>query len=280
MILTINHETVYRYDSAATHSTQYLRLTPQDGEGQHILEWRLDLPTPAFATTDGHGNVLHVLTLDMPHTEIRIRAVGIVETEAGERVAPASGDPRPFLRATALTAMSPELAAFADGFRQADMSVEAVERLAHAVHAWLVFAPGATDAATTAAQAFAAARGVCQDHAHVFIACCRHLGVPARYVSGYVHPGDHRLQDHQASHAWAEAWVGDRWWSFDVVNRSRAGEAHLKLAVGMDYHDACPVRGVRRGGGLETLQADVRVFQPQPGMGEADLRRAMDQQQQ
>lgn len=280
MILTINHETVYRYDSAATHSTQYLRLTPRDGEGQRVLEWRLDLPVPAFATTDSHGNVLHVLTLDMPHTEIRIRAVGIVETGEGERASPGRGDPRPYLRATPLTVASPALAAFADPFRAGATTLAGVEALAHAVHDHMTFDSGVTSTATTAAEAFALARGVCQDYTHVLLACCRQIGVPARYVSGYVHSSGHAFGDRQASHAWVEAWIGDRWWGLDPVNRCRANAAHLELAVGMDYHDACPVRGVRRGGGNERMLADVRVMQSQHDAGEAAARQAMDQQQQ
>lgn len=280
MILTINHETVYRYESAVRHSTQYLRLTPQDGDGQRVLEWRLDLPAPAFSTRDSHGNVLHVMTLDMPHDEIRIRAVGIVETEEGDRMCFGAGDPRPFLRATPLTAMSQEMTAFAERFREREPGVDGVERLAHAVHAWLAYDTGATGAATPAADAFALARGVCQDHAQVFIACCRHLGIPARYVSGYLHAAGLRQEQHQASHAWAEAWLGDRWWSFDVANRCRAGGAHLKLAVGMDYLDACPVRGMRRGGGAEQMRADVSVQEAQAGPGAASQRQSMEQQQQ
>lgn len=280
MILTVNHETVYRYNEAAAHSTQYLRLTPQDGEGQRVLEWRLDLPAPAFSCTDSFGNVLHVLTLDMPHTEIRIRATGIVETDEGERMSFSGADPRPFLRTTPMTLMSPAMMAFADTFRREEMAVEDVENLAHAVHARLAFDTAATDAGTTAAEAFDRARGVCQDHSHVFIACCRYLGIPARYVSGYVHSLEHRRDAHQASHAWAEAWIGDRWWSFDVANRCRAYAAHLKLAVGMDYMDACPVRGVRRGGGAERLLANVQVMQSQEETTAAQRQLAVEQQQQ
>lgn len=280
MILTINHETVYRYDTAARHSTQYLRLTPPDGDGQRVLEWHLDLPSPAFPTTDSHGNVLHVLTLDMPHAEIRIRAVGIVETEEGDRVCMGTGDPRPYLRPTPLSSMSPAMAEFAEAFRRDVPDLAGVEALAHAVHAWMVYDPGATSVATTAAEAFRLARGVCQDYTHIFVACCRHLGVPARYVSGYVHAGGKGFQERQASHSWAEAWVDGRWWSFDLVNRCRANAAHLKLAVGMDYHDACPVRGVRRGGGSEQMVADVRVMQPQGGAAGLEARQAMEQQQQ
>lgn len=279
MILTVNHETVYRYDATARHSTQYLRLTPADSEGQRVLEWRLDLPTPAFSTRDSHGNVLHVLTLDMPHDEIRIRAVGIVETDDGDRVSAGHGDPRPYLRTTPFTAMDDALRGFAEAFRQARPTVAGVEALAHAVHAWMRYDPGATTVETTAAEAFGLARGVCQDYTHVMLACCRHLGIPARYVSGYVHAGGAGFDERQASHCWVETWVEGRWWSFDVTNRCRAHAAHLKLAVGMDYHDACPVRGVRRGGGGEQLYADVRVMQAPPEAGAA-ARQAMEQQQQ
>jgi transglutaminase-like putative cysteine protease len=99
---------------------------------------------------------------------------------------------------------------------------------------------------------------VCQDHAHVFIACCRFLGVPARYVSGYLYTA----QDSDApvaSHAWAEAWVVDRWRSFDVTNGRPAGEHHVRIAIGADYLEASPVRGIRFGGGEERMVASAVV---------------------
>lgn len=279
MILTVNHETVYRYEGPVAHSTQFLRLTPQSTEGQKVLEWKLELPSPAVSSSDAFGNICHVLTLDMPHREIRIRAMGIVETEDGERTSVAGGDPLPYLRATGLTSMSPGMMVFADSFRRQPVTVEALRALALGIELAVEFSPGSTHVGSTAADAFAAGLGVCQDHTHIFIACCRHLGVPARYVSGYVHSPGH-ASNHMATHAWAEAWLQDRWWSFDVVNRSCADENHLKLAVGMDYLDACPVRGVRRGGGGEIMLADVRVMQAQAGAGLSDLQDMTLQQQQ
>jgi len=258
MILTINHETVYRYEEAVRHSTQYLRLTPRGDDMQKILDWRLDLPSPAVTAEDHFGNITHIMTLDMPHSVIRIRATGIVETEAGERMCFGGTDPLVFLRPTPLTMVDALLAGFAARFRHQPMTLAALDELADAVYCHLPYAPGSTDVASSAIEAFRAESGVCQDHTQIFIACCRHLGVPARYVSGYVHSPAH-ADLHVASHAWAEAWVDDRWWSFDVVNRSRAGESHLKLAAGMDYLDACPVRGVRRGGCGEVLEAQVTV---------------------
>ncbi|MNH30151.1 Transglutaminase-like superfamily protein [compost metagenome] len=118
------------------------------------------------------------------------------------------------------------------------------------------YSPGATSVGTTAIESFAGGAGVCQDHTHAFLACARSLGIPARYVSGYLCTED---ETHLASHAWAEAWIDEAWYSFDVTNRLTRPERHLKLAVGLDYLDACPVRGVRRGGGVESMQASVQV---------------------
>ena len=142
--------------------------------------------------------------------------MGIVETDDGERTSVAGGDPLPYLRSTALTAISPDLAAFAEGFRKQPMTQEALLALAQGIEMAVEFSPGSTHVGSTAADAFAAGLGVCQDHTHIFLSCCRYLGVPARYVSGYVHSPGH-ASNHMATHAWAEAWLHDRWWSFDQL---------------------------------------------------------------
>src|SRR5690606_19062665 len=128
--------------------------------------------------------------------------------------------------------------------------------LMHGLADRMTYLPGATGVESTAAEAFAGGAGVCQDHAHAFLACARSLGVPARYVSGYLLTED---SEHLASHAWAEAWLEGAWYSFDVTNGLSRPERHLKLAVGLDYLDACPVRGMRRGGGGEQMHALVQV---------------------
>jgi len=120
------------------------------------------------------------------------------------------------------------------------------------------FQPGETDVYTTATEAFAKKQGVCQDFAHVYLALARCIGLPARYVSGYLHT---HATEHVSSHAWVEVWVNDYWWGLDVANGVEAGHQHLKLAVGMDYLDACPVRGMRTGGGDESLNARANVRQ-------------------
>lgn len=118
------------------------------------------------------------------------------------------------------------------------------------------YTPGSTLVTDSAAEAFAAGSGVCQDHTHVFLSCCRSLNIPARYVSGYLHSKD---SAHVATHAWAEVWVEDRWHCFDITNNTRIPDQHLKLAVGIDYLDACPVRGLRIGGGYEDMCAIAAV---------------------
>jgi transglutaminase-like putative cysteine protease len=119
------------------------------------------------------------------------------------------------------------------------------------------YSPGDTHVHTTGAEALEQGSGVCQDHAHIFCSVCRVLGIPARYVSGYLTHGlGHDA--HAASHAWAEALVDHLGWvSFDPTNRACATEAYIRTAVGLDYAEAGPVRGVRSGGGAETMSARV-----------------------
>lgn len=237
------HQFSYAYDSPVRLSTQYLRLTPRDTTRQKVLDWKLDTPAPAMRTTDGYGNVLHVLTIDKPVSGIAIQAVGSVETaptlDEPSDFTGAPLSPLLFLRSTGLTRADDALSAFAEKFRRGTGSLSGLRELAGAIRE-------------------KNGNGSAADATHAFIACCRHLGVPARYVSGYMY------DEQVAMHAWAEAWVTDRWRSFDVAHNHPIGEAHIKIAVGADYLDACPVRGVRVGGGTETLIAQAQVIaQPQ-----------------
>ena len=260
MNLAIDHETHYTYDAPVRGSTQYLRLTPRTSGRQRVLDWRIETPGNPVSTLDGYGNVLHVLTLDKPVREIRVRATGSVETLAAldDSADPVALSPLVFTRATVHTRPDEILASFADGFRRRAATLSGLRELAAAILRKMPFQPGETHVASSAAEAFALGSGVCQDHAHVFIACCRALGVPARYVSGYVYSPAH-AGSHVASHAWAEAWVVDRWRSVDIANDCPAGEMHVKLAIGADYFDACPIRGTRLGGGAESMSTTAFV---------------------
>ena len=206
-----------------------------------------------------------MLTIDQPVAEIVIRSRGIVETSSS--IDEHSDDepklsPLLFLRPTALTRADDGLIEFVESFRRRAGTLSGLRDLASAILARLPFQPGVTEVHSTAGEAFAAGNGVCQDHAHVFIGCCRHLGIPARYVSGYIYSAGH-AESAVASHAWAEAWVVDRWRSFDITNGRPAGAHHIKLAIGADYLEASPVRGVRTGGGQEHLTAHAVVGEHQ-----------------
>jgi transglutaminase-like putative cysteine protease len=239
MRFSIRHEFKYTYDSPVRLSTQYLRLVPRDTVRQKVLAWQLDTPAPALRTTDGYGNVLHVLTIDKPASAIDIVAAGSVETTSTrDEPSDFTGAPLPplvFLRPTQLSRADDKLATFAEKFRDLGETLPKLRGLAQTIRA-------------------RDPNGSAADVVHTFIACCRHLGVPARYVSGYFYAAGVA-----AMHAWSEAWVGERWHSFDVARDKPVGETHIKIAVGADYLDACPVRGVRVGGGTETRVAQAHV---------------------
>lgn len=256
MKLSINHRTEYCYETPVSHSTQYLRLTPKSSARQRILSWELEMPEAASRSTDGFGNILHVLTMDHPHDGITIIARGEVEIvdeymeDNDHRLSPLV-----YQRFTPITKPDPGINAFAQRFAGAP-KLEQLTQLSAALLELMPYVPGSTVVSSTASDAFANGRGVCQDHTHVFLSCCRVLGVPARYVSGYLYTDE---SSHVASHAWAEAWLGERWHTFDVTNQACEPTHHLKLAVRLDYLDACPVRGIRYGGGVESMHAFALV---------------------
>ncbi|CAI8866539.1 MULTISPECIES: transglutaminase family protein [Pseudomonas] len=256
MRLTISHETAYHYEELVRSSIQYLRLTPHDSERQQVLSWQLDLPRPVRAQLDPFGNILHVLSLEEPHADLVIGARGLVDIDESRETEHELQSPLPFLRFTRLTEADDALRAFASQQCRKRRDRSALIELMNALNQRMAYRPGSTAVDTSAAQAFAGGAGVCQDHTHAFLACARSLGVPARYVSGYLFDSD---SQQMASHAWAEAWLEDAWYSFDVTNQLARPERHLKLAVGLDYLDACPVRGMRRGGGFEQMHAKVLV---------------------
>ncbi|WP_437614485.1 transglutaminase family protein [Erwinia sp. V71] len=264
MRLNIEHKTAYRYEQLVKSSTQYLRLTPQDSVHQHIISWQLTLPAEAVCTTDAWGNVLHVLTVDQPHQLLEIEARGVVEIFDEVELAPDPActlSPLVFLRASALTLPDAAIRDFAQRYYRADAPLSSLETLMGELLLKMPYQPGSTQVTDCAAKVFAAGSGVCQDHSHVFLACCRSLGIPARYVSGYLYTDN---VEHVATHAWVEAWLDGSWHSFDITNNTRSVRQHLKLAVGVDYLDACPVRGMRLGGGGEDMLAVAAVQQVQP----------------
>ena len=277
MHLRIESATTYAYDRPPRRSTQYLRLTPQSGPGQTIGDWRISAPGALTPWTDMFGNRCHTLSVERPGPALEVAVSGTVQTADTAGVLPPSPvDGLPdtvYLRATRYTRPDPGIAAFAESWRAACETdrLAGLHELMRAIHAEVAYVEGTTSVLTTAGEAFADRRGVCQDHAHILIATARCLGIPARYVSGYLWTGETGTA-FSASHAWAECQVeGLGWVSFDAANGVCASDAYVRVAVGFDYATACPVRGVRTGGGTERMATEIRLFrEDDPGAAQVE----------
>jgi transglutaminase-like putative cysteine protease len=185
------------------------------------------------------------------------------DTEGIVRGAVERFPPSLFLRETDLTRPDVAIAGFAATTRSAagDDPLKLMHLLLERLHAEIVFDTDPTETVTTAADAFALRRGVCQDLTHIFIAAARSLGVPSRYVGGYFRRNDGVINQ-EAGHAWAETYLdGLGWVGFDATNGICTTEAHVRVAVGLDYLGVSPVRGTRFGGAGETLTVKVHVDQ-------------------
>jgi transglutaminase-like putative cysteine protease len=268
MRLYVAHDTVYRYEQPAASVIQTLRLTPRNHDGQYVVSWLISISADCRldAHEDAFGNLAHTFTASGPLDELTVHVEGEVETEDTNGVIRGAIErfpPSLFLRETSLTRVDPLIAQFAERLQQSAGSepLPLLHAMVRTLNREIVFDPDPTHTATTAPEAFALKRGVCQDITHIFIAAARHLGIPARYVSGYFHRADGVI-DQEAGHAWAEAFVPDLGWvAFDATNGISATDAHLRLAVGLYYLRAAPVRGARQGGAGETLTVRVHVDQ-------------------
>ena len=268
MRLRISHHTSYHYQMPATGVIQMLRLTPRNHDGQHVARWRIDLSADCRLDQqeDAFGNITHTFTAEGPLHDLTVTAEGEVEMRDTKGVVRGTVErfpPSLYLRQTSLTAADPGIAGLAAASRDtagAD-SLPLLHNLLERVHGDMTYDTSPTHVTTTAAEAFALKRGVCQDLTHVFIAAARSVGIPARYVGGYFHSHDASSEE-DAGHAWAEAFVPELGWiAFDAANGVCATDAHVRVAVGLDYLGASPVRGSRLGGASEVLSVQVRVEQ-------------------
>lgn len=254
MRIRVVHETIYTYEQPARGLVQVLRLTPRDHDGQYVRTWRIDTTIDGRLTAreDGFGNVVHWFTPDEPADALTIRVTGEVDTDDTNGVVRGTVERLPdqfFLRDTDLCAASPELHAFAERVAaEGDGAVLALlHRLMGAVRGAVIYEPGPASSAVPAAKAFAAGSGVCQDLAHVFLAAARHIGIPARYVAGY-RARDDGQADVEAPHGWVEALVPDLGWvAFDPCYDVSPSDNYIRVATGLDYLGAAPIRGSRTG---------------------------------
>jgi transglutaminase-like putative cysteine protease len=270
MRIRISHATAYRYDTPPTGVIQMLRLTPRNHDGQYVVNWRVDLSEDCLLHQheDAFGNISHSFTAEGPFRELSVAVEGEVDTHDTQSVVSGAVERFPpglFLRETALTQPDAAIIDFADSARAAAGSdqLALLHGLMNALNHEMKFDTDPTHSATTAAEAFALRRGVCQDLTHIFIAAARQLGIPARYVGGHFYRVD-GVTAQDAGHAWVEAYVEHLGWvGFDPTNGIGITEAHVRVAIGLDYLGAAPVRGTRYGGSGETLKVAVHVDQAQ-----------------
>ncbi len=263
MRLKITHETSYVYDPPAQGLVQSLRLTPSVHEGQRVTDWAITVSggQRGAAFRDGAGDWIEGWTVRGPVHEVVVSISGQVETRDTAGVLRGHREtvnPLVYLRQTLATAPDSGLRELAHSVRGED-TLELSHRLAAAVSQAIAFVPGATGSHTSAAEALALGQGVCQDHAHALIACARECGLPARYVSGYLH-SNAGGEPHDAAHAWAEIHVGTLGWvGFDAANACCPDDRYVRLGSGLDAQDAAPVSGTTFGLGEESLCVRVQV---------------------
>lgn len=272
--LRVVHTTGYRYDAPAAQSFNEARLTPVSDRRQTVLFSRIDT-TPAsrpLRYTDYWGTTVTAFDLHAPHKELKVVAHSVVDT--ADEVPPVRTASWRSLRAadvvdqhgehlnpTRYTPRDPELAGVARELRRGREPADAVLAAADWVHEQLTYRPGSTGVHSSAVEAWRAREGVCQDYAHITLVLLRAMGIPARYVSGYLHPEPEAALGEVVrgeSHAWVEAWTGG-WWAHDPTNAIPVGQRHVRVAVGRDYADVAPLKGIYSGSGSSALEVSVEV---------------------
>lgn len=295
MLLEIRHLTQYRYVAPVRESVMELWLRPQITARQRLLSFDIELDPVAqlFSYADSFGNAVYHFDCPQPHDQLTIRSRAIVETEAGDPLPGAldrsewdrlksegvQGEYFDFLRPHGFTQATPMLGRFIrkhklTALRRAD-PLSAVAALCQAIYDAFEYEPGVTRADSPIDDILKAGRGVCQDFAHVMLAICRLWGVPARYVSGYLltdRSEGHDRSDPDASHAWVEVFLPSlRWVGFDPTNNTPAGERHVIVAVGRDYADVPPSRGVFKGDAESELAVGVSVRRTKTAAAEPEF---------
>ena len=258
MQLVIQHQTHYALDALADYSIQQLRLTPQDGFGQRVKNWTLKVSGNMSRYRDAFGNTAHTLVMDRPHAEITITASGEVETDI-DVPPPLDHLSLPvFLRNTPLNRPDEAIRRFAQEFLTVGKGVNdaVLAELMHALHKRIALEATTGELPKSAIDTFAEGAGNSHAMAHLFIACCHALAVPARFVHGYWFDS---ATDRIENHGWADAWLIDHgWMSFDIANDCLSNGVHVRLATGLDYRDACPVSTMMNDA-RERLSVSVKV---------------------
>lgn len=288
MRYAVSHKTIYHYNNAVSVSHHLIRLTPRQLAHQRLLNHQMRTePTPAVMDShcDYFGNIVNFVTIEGPHRQLSVHSeceINVVSkptvrpetTPAWETVRElcrgdsynSAGNTCEFAFASPLIPLKPEFAQYAAlAFPAGKPVLEAGVDLMNRIYKDFEFDPESTTVATPIEQVFRQRRGVCQDFAQLQIACLRALGLPARYVSGYLETlppaGQPRLVGADASHAWIQLWCGEAGWiDLDPTNDLIPGERHITLAWGRDFADVSPMRGVLVGSGNHQLKVAVDVM--------------------
>ena len=286
MRYAVSHRTHYAYGSPVDVGLHTLRLTPLDLAGQKIERQQLSIdprPDQFVAFIDHFGNAVHYASVESTHDQFSVTLDAIVEVARSvpEDEGPAWEDVREAMRSDGFPAAATiaefvfpsPLAVLDDGatryaaasFPEKRPLLMALRDLTRRIHCDFSYTPNVTTVATSVAEIAANRRGVCQDFSHLMIAGLRGLGLPARYVSGYIMTeapeGGPARQGGDASHAWVSVWCGDElgWIEFDPTNDLIVRDEHVVVAYGRDFSDVAPLRGVILGGGSHLLTVGVTV---------------------
>ncbi|WP_439029356.1 transglutaminase family protein [Gordonia terrae] len=274
--LRVVHSTGFAYHSPVTSSYNEARLTPRSDARQNVIVNRVETvpATRSYRYTDYWGTAVTAFDLHAPHEELEVSGLSVVETDRGARP---SGEDQvswddinseavkdrydEMLSYTEFVARNRQLLSTAKKVTKGLTPEEAVEAVCRFVYAEMEYVPGTTGVHTTAVDAWSDRKGVCQDYAHLTLLMLRGLGIPARYVSGYLHPEPDATIDKAVqgqSHAWIEAWTGG-WWGYDPTNDTPITEQHVSVGVGRDYADVSPLKGIYTGGGATDLDVIVEI---------------------
>ena len=274
--LRIEHTTSVRYAGPVLTSFNEARMTPLTLPTQTTLDARVSAGpgVPVWTYNDYWGTYVSVFDLPDPHDGLLIRAVAMVETEgpagvpqdgrlgwAPLREKASGGRLLEFMLPTELTTVTPEIAATVTGDLRSVPPDGAAEAISSRVRERVSYMPGATGVRTNAQEAWDKGQGVCQDMAHVTVALMRAAGLPARYVSGYLHPDTRARPGSTAvgqSHAWVEYWAGS-WVAVDPTSGAPVGERHVVVARGRDYADVLPLKGIYHGPPESAMDVTVEV---------------------
>lgn len=274
--LRVRHSTGFAYGEPVTSSYNEARLTPRSDARQNVIVNRVEtLPsTRSYRYTDYWGTAVTAFDLHAPHEELEVAGLSVVETELGDE--PDPGEQLEFetlaseevidrfdelLVATGYVPRSRALTSQAKRITKGLGPEEAVLEVCEYVNSELEYVPGTTGVHSSALDSWNARKGVCQDYAHVTLAMLRGLGIPCRYVSGYLHPKKNAkigVTVEGQSHAWIEAWTG-AWWGYDPTNNVPINEQHVSVGIGRDYADVPPLKGIYTGGGATDLDVVVEI---------------------